>query len=71
MQISNFVVLSVINAPQNGVTPDISKTCFPIVSLNVREFELNCCSKDKSRKKGGLPSWGVEIQLPQQNLQIY
>ena len=51
MQIFNFVVLSVIIAPQNILTPHISKTSLPIVSLNVRELELNCYSKDQSSKK--------------------
>ena len=41
MRISNFVVLSVITAPRNVLTPHISKTHLPIVSLNVRELELN------------------------------
>ena len=38
MNIFNFVVLSVIIAPYNI---QISKTQLPIVSLNVRELELN------------------------------
>ena len=41
MQIFNFVVLSVISAPHSVVTPHISKTNLLIVSLNVREPELN------------------------------
>ena len=41
MQIFNFVVLSVITAPHNVLTPHISKTRLPIVSLNVSEAELN------------------------------
>ena len=41
MRIFNFVVLSVITAPRNVPTPYISKTNLPIVSLNVRKFELN------------------------------
>ena len=49
MKIFNFVVLSVIIAPYNV---QISKTQLPIVSLNVRELELNQCSKEQSRKKG-------------------
>ena len=41
MQIFNFVVLSVIIVPHNVLTPHISKIHLPIVSLNVRELELN------------------------------
>ena len=41
MQIFNFVVLSVIIALQNVPTTHISKTNLHIVSLNVRELELN------------------------------
>ena len=41
MQIFNFVVLSVIITPQNVLTPHISKTHLPIVSINVRELKLN------------------------------
>ena len=41
MQILNFVVLSVIIAPHNVLTPHISKTHLPIVSVNVHELELN------------------------------
>ena len=41
IQIFNFVAISVIIAPQNVITPYISKTNLPIVSLNVRELELN------------------------------
>ena len=41
MRIFNFVVLSGITAPRNVPTPYISKTNLPIVSLNVRKFELN------------------------------
>ena len=41
MQIFNFVVLSVIIAPHNVATSLTSKTCLPIVSLNVGELELN------------------------------
>ena len=40
-QIFNFVVLSVIVAPQNVLAPHKSKTNLPIVSLNLRELELN------------------------------
>ena len=36
-----FVIISVITAPHNVPTPHISKTYLPIVSLNVREVELN------------------------------
>ena len=56
MRIFNFVVLSVIIAPRNVPTPHISKTHLSNVSLNVRELEL--CSKDQSRKKGGPTTWG-------------
>ena len=41
MQIFNFVVLHVIIAPNNVLTPHVSKTHFPIVLLNVHELELN------------------------------
>ena len=39
MQIFNFVVLSVIITSRNVLTPHISKTHLPIVSLNIRELE--------------------------------
>ena len=45
MRIYNFVVLSVITASQNVPTPHISKTNFPIASLNVRELKLNLSQK--------------------------
>ena len=41
MQIFNFVVLSMIMAPRNVLTPHISKTHLFIALLNVRELELN------------------------------
>ena len=41
MRIFNFVVLSVITTSDNVPTPHISKTHLPIVSLNIRELELN------------------------------
>ena len=41
MRIFNFVVLSVNTASHNVLTPHISKTHLPTVSLNVREVELN------------------------------
>ena len=50
MQIFNFV-LSVIIAHHNVLTPHISKTHLPIISFNVRELELNWCSKEQSTKK--------------------
>ena len=50
MEIFNFIVLSVIIAPHSVHTPHISKTHLPIVWLNVRELELNWCSKDHSRE---------------------
>ena len=40
MQVFNFVVLSVV-AHHSGLIPLISKTHLHIVSLNVRELELN------------------------------
>ena len=58
MRIFNFVVLFVITAPHNAPSPHISKTHLPIVSSNVRKLELNSCSKDQSRKKGGPSAWG-------------
>ena len=51
MEISYFVVLSVIIVSHNVLTPHISKTHLPIVLLNVLEFELNCFSKEQSRKR--------------------
>ena len=44
MQVFNFVVLSLIIAPQNVLTPDIS------ITLNVRELELML--KRPVKKKG-------------------
>ena len=41
MRIFCFVILSVITAPHNVPTPHISKSHLPVVSLNVRELELN------------------------------
>ena len=41
MQIFNFIVVSVIIAHRNVLTPCISKTHLSIVPLNVREVELN------------------------------
>ena len=40
-QVFDFVVSSVITAPHNVLTPHIRKTHLPIVSLNLREVELN------------------------------
>ena len=53
MRVFNFVILSVITTLYNVPTFHISKTHLPIVSLNIREVELNWCSKDQLRKKGG------------------
>ena len=39
--ISSFVILSAITVPDNFLTPHISKIHLLIVSLNVRELELN------------------------------
>ena len=41
MRMFTFVVLYVITAPDNITTPHISKIHLPLVSLNVRELELN------------------------------
>ena len=74
MRIFNFVVSSVITAPYNVPTPHISKTHLPNVSLDVRELELNSCSKDQSRKKGGPPACGSPTLSPPpilQSLKIY
>ena len=71
MRIFNFAVLSVITAPRNVPTPHISKTHLPIVSFNVRELELNLCSKDQSRKKEGLLRGGGSPSTPRQILKIY
>ena len=38
MQIFNFVVLTVIIAPQDVLAPHITKTYLPIVSFTVRCF---------------------------------
>ena len=48
MQVFNFVVLSLIIAPQNVLTPHIS------ITLNVRELELML--KRPVKKKEALPS---------------
>ena len=71
MQIFNFTVSSVIIAHHSVLSPRISKTHFPISSLNVRKLKLNWCLQDQSRKIGGLSAWGMEAQLPLQNLKIY
>ena len=39
--IFSFVILSAITVPENFLTPHISKIHLLIVSLNVRELELN------------------------------
>ena len=70
MLIFNFVVLSVIIAPHDVLTPHISKTYLPIVSLNVREFELNWCSKEHSRKNGGPPYVESGSSVTPQSLDI-
>ena len=41
MQIFNFAALPVIITPQNVLTGHIKNIHLPIVSLNVRELELN------------------------------
>ena len=41
MQIFNFVILSLVIAPHNVLTPYINKTHFHNVSLNLYELELN------------------------------
>ena len=41
MRIFNFVVLSLITAPHNAPTTHISNIHLLIVSINVRELELN------------------------------
>ena len=71
MQIFNFIVSSVIITHHSLLPPRISKTHFPISSLNVRELNLNWCLQDQSKKIGGLSAWGMEAQLPLQNLKIY
>ena len=53
MQLFNFVVFPVIIAPHNVLTPHISKTDLPIVSLNVRELELML--KGAVKEKGESP----------------
>ena len=40
MQIFNFVVLSMIDAPPKVLTTHISKTRLPIVSLDVSKLQL-------------------------------
>ena len=71
MEVFNFIVSYVIIAHQSVLSPRISKIHLPISSLNVLELKLNRCSQDQSRKMGGLPAWGMEAQLPLQNLKIY
>ena len=71
MWIFIFVVLSVITAPGNVPAPHISKIHLPIVSLKVRELELNWCSKDQVRKEGDLPCVELEAQLTPRSLNIY
>ena len=56
IQIFNFVVLSVVIATHNVLSPRISKTFLPILSLNVLELKLKWCSKEQSRIKKGF-SW--------------
>ena len=58
MRLFNFAVLSVAVAAHNVPAPDISKTHLSNASLKVQKLELNWCSKDQSRKKGGSPVWG-------------
>ena len=50
-------------APHNVNTPHISKTHLLIVSLNLRQIELNWFLKKQSTKKGRPPYVGVEAQL--------
>ena len=64
MRIFDFVVLSVITAPHNGPTFHISNTHLPIVSLTVRELNLNWCSKDHSRKKADPPHPFKSVNKP-------
>ena len=52
MQIFNFLVLSVIIAPHNVLTPRISKTHLRIVSLNIRKLKLNDGLKTPVKEKG-------------------
>ena len=71
MRILNFVVLSVI--PHNVLTPHISKTHLPTVSLNVRDLELNWRSKGQSRKKAPRPPPPLHeggAKLPRKTLQF-
>ena len=70
MRIFNFVVLSLISAPYNVLTPHISKTNLPVVSLNVRELKLNWCSKNQSRKRGGPPARGWKPNSPRKTLKF-
>ena len=67
-----MAIFNVIIACHIVLTFHIRKTHLPIISFNVREIELNWCSKEQSRKKG-VPSrtWSVEAQLPPQALKIY
>ena len=51
----DFVVLSLIIALYNVLTPHISKTHLPIVSRNVLKLEFNWSSKEQSIKKWGAP----------------
>ena len=56
MEIFNFVVLSVIIAPHNVLTPHISKTHLLIVSVNIRQLEL--ILKRPVKEKGRHPMRG-------------
>ena len=73
MQIFNFVVLSVIIASHNVLTPHFSKTYLPIVLLNERELWVD--AQKTSQRKGwpapSVPAWEVEAQIPPQGLKIH
>ena len=73
MQIFNFVVLSVIIASHNVLTPHFSKTYLPIVLLNERELWVDAqkTSQRKGRPAPSVPAWEVEAQIPPQGLKIH
>ena len=68
MQIFNFVVLSVIIAPHNVLTFHISKTHLPIRTRKSSAFGHFSRSGYFIQGREALPTWGVEAQLPLQNL---
>ena len=77
MPIFNFVVLSVITAPHNGPTPQITKTHLPIVSLltyvNSNWIGAQKTSQEKRESPCPLRGGGSPIAPPEKpkSLMIY